>query len=176
MKWRDNQLVLFVCGCFVMILAVIFFYSVDSENGDVLKKSSPDRKAQNTKIDVPQVVPSHDIPKIQEEGCQGEDCTSSSVVWRRLPLELIQEDTSEPEGMILRVSVTNPSYQGMYVSSQLCSIHTSLYDSESIDVEIFENCDVFMYKMDGAFRSYTEEYFVDYVEGGEIELFFEFLV
>ena len=65
MKWRDNQLGFFVCGCFVMILAVIFFYSVDSEDGDVLKKSSPDRKAQNTKIkiDVPQVVPSHDIPK-----------------------------------------------------------------------------------------------------------------
>ena len=80
---------------------------------------------------------------------------------------IIQEDTSEPEGMILRVSVTNPSHQGMYVSSQLCSIHTSLYDSESIDVEIFENCDVFMYKMDGAFRSYTEEQFVICSKWGE---------
>ena len=109
--------------------------------------------------------------KINDEAeiflCDGEPCEIADIE---------VEDTSEiqPEGMLITIEVGNTLGHRAIVSSQLCSIYSYLDEDDLAEFEIFQSCDIFVYRMDGAFRSYTEEYFVDYIEGGEAELSFEF--
>ena len=105
------------------------------------------------------------IESIKENPCQGEFCG-----------EVELEDTAEPqpEGMLIKVQVDNAFDSRAIVSSQLCSVYASVDQDDFVEFEIFQSCDLFVYKMDGAFRSYTEEHFVEYVSGSEAELSFEF--
>ena len=179
MKWERYQIMLFICG-FGIALTFLFFLTsveskVDRQQSSVEKKIDP--LAQTITEPLPrkeiQESPKKDICKGEENG---EECDSSSSFLGMLPSspKITVEDTAVPEGMILRVSVTNLSQEAAYVSSQLCSIYIPLDEHGTAEFEVFESCDVFVYKMDGAFRAYTEEHFVEYQSNDEKELFFTF--
>lgn len=108
------------------------------------------------------------IKKIKENPCDAGACSD---------FRMQAEDTAEqaePEGMLVRIQTSNTSGSRAIVSSQLCSVYAYLDQDDFAELEIFEDCDLFVYKKDGAFRSYTEEYFVEYVAGGEVDLSFTF--
>ena len=122
----------------------------------------------------PDIVPQRNVPqrsvlnKEEKSPCKGKNCTLIGTITPQNDLE----DTGAPKAMTLQISV-NSNFTG-YVSSQLCSVGTPLDEDNTAEIEIFESCDIFVYRMDGAFRSYTEEQFVEYQSGMAKDLYFEF--
>ena len=172
---------LFFGGMGAVLMAVLFLWSeneapVTSESTSVQKyKNKNDLHEKKT---IPSKMPHTEFQKESEavdEGyhCIEKECESKMMISRD-SLKNIIEDTAQSESMTVRVSVENWQEQKIFASSQLCSIHVLLEESNDAEFSIDENCDIFLYKMDGAFRSYTEEQFVEYIPNGEIEITFRF--
>ena len=105
------------------------------------------------------------IQHLRQLACEEQDCMTT---------EPIAEDTAVPEGMYISVQVSNAEDSPVVVSSQLCSIAAAVDQDNVAEFYIHQSCDIFAYKRDGAFRSYSEEYFVSYQAGAELELSFVF--
>jgi hypothetical protein len=167
-KWKYIALVL--CG-FGVLLTNRLFSNVRPSEVDIPQSLTEKKRIKNEN---PRFVPQRDVPQrdvLNEEGkspCKGNNCILIGTIIPQNHLE----DTGTPEAMILQISV-NSTFTG-YVSSQLCSVYTPLDEDNTAEIEIFESCDIFVYRMDGAFRSYTEEQFVEYQSGMEKDLYFEF--
>ena len=167
-QWKYITFVLSVFG--FLLTTMLFLNNGDSD----IKKTQSLIENKGIRNEIPEFVPQRNTPqreilnKEEESPCKGENCILIGTITPQNDLE----DTGTPEPMTLQISV-NGNFTG-YVSSQLCSVYTSLDEDNTAEIEIFESCDIFVYRMDGAFRSYTEEQFVEYQSGMEKYLYFEF--
>ena len=162
-QWKHIVLVLSGLGVFLVTMLSLSFIESEVDTPPSFKEK------ERTKNETPKFIPQRDVPdKEGKSACKGKNCVLIGTITPQNDVE----DTGILEAMTLQISV-NSNFTG-YVSSQLCSVYAALDEDNTAEIEIFENCDIFVYRMDGAFRSYTEEQFVDYQSGMEKELYFEF--
>ena len=167
-RWK--HIVWVLSGFGVLLVTILSLRFVESE----VDTPSSFKEKKRTKNETSKFIPQRDVPQREvpnKEGnspCKGNNCVLIGTITPQSDVE----DTGTPEAMTLQIFV-NSNFTG-YVSSQLCSVYATLDEDNTAEIEIFENCDIFVYRMDGAFRSYTEEQFVEYQSGMEKELYFEF--
>ena len=162
-QWKHIALVL---SGFGVLLTTMLFINIGESDIDRPQPLPEKKKIQK---EIPRFIPQGDVQNKEEDSpCKGKNCSLIGIITPQNDLE----DTGIPEAMTLQISV-NSNVTG-YVTSQLCSVYASLDEDNTAEIEIFDSCDIFIYRMDGAFRSYTEEQFVEYQSGMEKDLYFEF--
>ena len=171
MKHQLKHIVLVLSGFGVLLMTMLSFSFVESE----VDTPSFLKEKKRTKNETSKFIPQRDVPqrellnKEEKSPCEGNNCL---LIGTMTPQNDFEDTGASEEPMTLQISV-NSNFTG-YVSSQLCSVYAPLDEDNTAEIEIFESCDIFVYRMDGAFRSYTEEQFVEYQSGMEKYLYFEF--
>ena len=173
--------VFYVC---LFSVGVLYFCSTEETPEEISVNSDRmESHLQQKKKQIQKKMAGHLEPKKQtsrklvcaDGKCQGIQINFSSM-------EEETEEETEEEGpeemerkeMTLHVTANNTKGRDVYVSSQLCPVLALIEAGETIEIGIESDCDIFLYMMDGGFRKYTEEIFVEYLPGDMRDLEFSF--